>query len=71
LDELFQQHGNVLKVRLPCDRETGKLKGFGYVQMGSLEESKSACEELNGHMFEGRSLRIDYAGERTYVFGFC
>ncbi|KAL3897489.1 MAG: hypothetical protein SGCHY_003380 [Lobulomycetales sp.] len=64
MEELFSEHGSIVKVRLPCDRDSGKLKGFGYVQFSSLEESKAACTAINGSKFGGRTVRIDYAGEK-------
>ena len=64
LTDLFQPHGLVLAVRLPTDQDSGMLKGFGYVEMASIEESKAALEALQGTDLAGRSLRLDFASER-------
>lgn len=64
LNSLFGEHGSVKNVRLPSDRDTGKLKGFGYIQFDTAVESKAALDALNGQEFQGRNLRIDFAGEK-------
>ena len=51
-------------IRLPTDRETGAPKGFGYVEMESIEEATAAFEALQGADMAGRALRLDYAGAR-------
>jgi RNA recognition motif-containing protein len=61
---LFASHGNVESVALPTDRETGRPRGFGFVQMGSAE-AVTAIGALNGHQMGGRALRVNEAQERT------
>lgn len=61
---IFAPHGEVLSVRIPTDRDSGKSKGFGYVQFENTEAATKALEALNGSQFEGRSLRIDYSGPK-------
>jgi RNA recognition motif-containing protein len=61
---LFASHGNVESVALPTDRETGRPRGFGFVQMGSAEAA-AAIGALNGHQMGGRALRVNEAQERT------
>lgn len=63
--EYFQEHGTIKGVRLPTDRETGAPKGFGYVEMSSIDEAKAAFEALMGADIAGRAIRLDYAGERA------
>jgi len=62
--ELFAQHGNVSSVKLITDRETGKPRGFGFVEMDD-EAAKTAIEALNGAAFGGRNLRVNEAREKS------
>lgn len=55
----------VSEVRLITDRETGRPRGFGFVEMGSHEEAGSAIRELDGHQMDGRTLKVNEARERT------
>lgn len=64
LRELFGQFGKVQSVKLVSDRETGRPRGFGFVEMDGAE-ADSAIAALNGQQFGGRSLRINEARERT------
>ncbi len=61
--DLFAAHGAVQSVRLMTDRETGRPRGFGFVQM-SAGEADAAIRALDGKEFGGRSLRINEAQER-------
>lgn len=64
--DLFSQNGRtVSEVKLVTDRETGRPRGFGFVEMGSSEEADGAIRSLNGHSLEGRSLTVNEAKERT------
>ncbi len=64
--ELFSQKGRtVQEVRLVTDRDTGRPRGFGFVEMGSSEEADGAIRDLNGFDFGGRSLTVNEARERT------
>ncbi|KAI3655843.1 hypothetical protein MP638_000357, partial [Amoeboaphelidium occidentale] len=63
LRNAFSAH-SVSSVRLPTDRETGRLKGFGYVEFGCVQEAQAAMNELNGAEIEGRAIRLDFAGAR-------
>ena len=62
--EAFQQHGNVLGVRLPTDKDSGNPKGFGYVQFGSVEESQEAFNKMTGAVIMGRPIRLDFSTPR-------
>ncbi|KAF2627937.1 RNA-binding domain-containing protein, partial [Macroventuria anomochaeta] len=64
VQETFQEYGNVSRVSLPTDRETGALKGFGYVDFSSTEEATAALEALNGADIAGRAIRLDFAAAR-------
>jgi len=64
--ELFGQNGrSVEEVKLITDRETGRPRGFGFVEMGSSEDADSAIRELNGYELDGRALKVNEARERT------
>jgi RNA recognition motif-containing protein len=64
--QLFEQNGrNVEEVHLVTDRETGRPRGFGFVEMGTGEDAQVAIQELNGQEFGGRNLTVNEARERT------
>ena len=60
---LFSQHGTVESVSLPTDRETGRPRGFGFVEMSQADAAR-AIQSLNGHEMGGRQLRVNEAQER-------
>ncbi len=60
---LFSTHGAVQSVALPNDRETGRPRGFGFVEM-SASDASTAIAALNGHAMEGRSLRVNEAQDK-------
>ena len=63
---LFEQNERkVEEVKLITDRDTGRPRGFGFVEMGSSEDADNAIRELNGYEFEGRQLTVNEARERT------
>jgi RNA recognition motif-containing protein len=64
--ELFSQNNRtVTEVKLITDRDTGRPRGFGFVEMGSSEDAQGAIDELNGHSMDGRPLTVNEARERT------
>lgn len=58
---VFGDYGDVKSVRLPTDRESGKPKGFGYVEFSDVESAKKAMEALKGYDLDGRQLRLDFS----------
>jgi len=62
--QLFEQHGTVNTVRLITDRQTGRPRGFGFVEMED-DGVSAAIEALNGTDFGGRTLRVNEARERS------
>ena len=58
LEQLFSAHGTVQSAEVISDRDTGRSKGFGFVQMGSDEEAQAAISALNGQEHSGRSYSI-------------
>lgn len=65
LESLFAQHGEVTKAQVITDRDSGRSRGFGFVEMGSAEAAKAAIESLNGHNVDGRDLTVNIAKERS------
>lgn len=61
LNDLFAQVGAVESCRLITDRDSGRSKGFGFVEMSSEEEAEKAISELNGKEVEGRALTVNEA----------
>ena len=64
LEELFGSHGTVESANVVEDRETGRSRGFGFVEMCSKEEGEGAIAELNGKDFNGRNLTVNEAKPR-------
>ena len=64
LEELFTQFGTVESAQVIEDRETGRSKGFGFVEMSSDEEAAAAIKALDGSDHEGRTIRVNEAGPR-------
>ncbi len=65
LEGLFGQYGEVNSVRIITDRESGRSKGFGFVEMAQADAGNAAIEALDGNDFSGRDLRVNQAKERT------
>ena len=64
LEQLCGQHGTVQSAEVIQDRDTGRSKGFGFVQMGSDEEAQAVIAALNGQDVDGRSLTVNEAKPR-------
>jgi cold-inducible RNA-binding protein len=64
IEALFGTHGTVVSVALINDRDTGRPKGFGFVEMGSPEEAQAAKAALDGTDLGGRAIKVDIAKER-------
>ncbi|MGZ5385081.1 MAG: RNA recognition motif domain-containing protein [Acidimicrobiia bacterium] len=65
LQTLFGQHGEVTKAQVVSDRETGRSRGFGFVEMASSDSAQTAISKLNGHNLDGRDLTVNVAKERS------
>ncbi|MGA3158656.1 MAG: RNA-binding protein [Steroidobacteraceae bacterium] len=65
---LFSQHGTVESVSLPTERETGRPRGFGFVEM-SQADSARAIQSLNGYNMGGRPLRVNEAQDKPRTGG--
>jgi RNA recognition motif-containing protein len=64
LRELFEQHGALLSVNVITDRETGRSRGFAFVEFEDASSAEKAQQALDGQDFGGRSLRVNEAHER-------
>ena len=81
LQQVFGAHGTVVSAQVITDRDTGRSKGFGFVELGSEQEAQAAIAALNGRNFEGRNITVNEArpqegrnggamgGARRGVFG--
>ena len=65
LKKLFEQFGAVSSAKVITDRETGRSRGFGFVEMSSDSESKEAMTALNNKEIEGRALSVTVAREKA------
>ena len=65
LREIFGQVGTVSEAKIVMDRETGRPRGFGFVEMGSDQEARAAIEQLNGRDVDGRAIAVNEAQERA------
>lgn len=65
LQELFEQCGEIESAKIITDRETGRSRGFGFVEMPNDEEGQNAIDKLNGTEFEGKTITVNLARPRT------
>ena len=65
LRELFGRHGSVETVNVITDRETGRSKGFGFVEFGNDSEARAAIQALSGQEYGGRALTVNEARPKT------
>jgi RNA recognition motif-containing protein len=61
LDQMFAAHGAVQSAQVIMDRDTGRSKGFGFVEMGSDSEAQAAIAAMNGKEIDGRALTVNEA----------
>jgi RNA recognition motif-containing protein len=61
LEQLFGEHGTVQSAQVIMDRDSGRSKGFGFVEMGSDQEAQTAISAMNGKEVEGRALTVNEA----------
>lgn len=61
LEALFSQFGSVSESKIIIDRDTGRSKGFGFVEMGNAQEGAEAIRQLNGKEVDGRAIRVNEA----------
>jgi len=64
VNTVFAEYGTVKRVQLPTDRETGRMRGFAFVEMGSDAEEQAAIDALDGAEWMGRDLKVNKARPR-------
>ncbi|HEY9633385.1 MAG TPA: RNA-binding protein [Coleofasciculaceae cyanobacterium] len=64
LSNIFAEYGTVKRVQLPTDRETGRMRGFAFVEMGTEAEESAAIDALDGAEWMGRDLKVNKAKPR-------
>ena len=69
LEDMFAEHGKVNSAQVIQDRDTGRSKGFGFVEMNDANEARAAMETLNSKDVDGRSLTVNEARPREERVG--
>jgi len=64
LKEAFSEFGEVVDAKLMLERETGRSRGFAFVELATAEAAKAAIEQMNGAVIDGRALRVNEAEDR-------
>ena len=64
LKDIFKEFGEVSFVRIVTDRETGKSRGFGFVEFAWVEDAVKAKEAMDGVEIDGRAVKVDFAQEK-------
>ena len=64
LTEVFSEYGTVKRVHIPSDRETGRVRGFAFVEMESEDNEEKAIEALDGAEWMGRDIKVNKAKPR-------
>ena len=70
LNSVFAEYGSVRRVHLPTDRDTGRLRGFAFVEMETLTQEDAAIAALDGAEWMGRELKVNKAREREKPAGY-
>jgi len=65
LEQIFSAHGSVASAQVITDRESGRSKGFGFVEMSTDEEAQAAINALNGQQQDGRAMTVNEARPKT------
>lgn len=65
LTEVFKEYGSIKRIQVPVDRETGRMRGFAFVEMSADAEEDKAIEDLDGAEWMGRTLKVNKARPRT------
>ena len=65
LTDVFKEYGDVKRVQVPVDRETGRMRGFAFVEMSEEAAEDAAIEDLDGAEWMGRTLKVNKARPRT------
>ncbi|MEL6556332.1 MAG: RNA-binding protein [Cyanobacteria bacterium J06621_11] len=65
INQVFAEYGTVKSVKVPTDRETGRVRGFAFVEMSAETEEQAAIDALDGAEWMGRTLKVNKARPRT------
>lgn len=65
IEQLFAQSGKVVSVAIPTDRDSGRKRGFAFVEMGSDSEAEAAIQKLNGYAVDGRALAVNLSRPKS------
>ena len=65
LESLFSAHGEVSKAQVITDRDSGRSRGFGFVEMATAEAAQAAIDALDGHNVDGQQLTVNVAKQRS------
>jgi cold-inducible RNA-binding protein len=65
LEQLFSPYGAVSRAQVITDRDTGRSRGFGFVEMDSADDAQKAIDALDGSDFSGRQIKVNVARERS------
>jgi RNA recognition motif-containing protein len=65
LERLFGEYGSVTRAQVVEDRDTGRSRGFGFVEMSSSDDAQKAIDALDGSEVDGRNLKVNVAKERS------
>ncbi len=65
IEQLFAQSGKVVSVAIPTDRDSGRKRGFAFVEMGSDSEAEDAIQKLNGYAVDGRALAVNLSKPKS------
>lgn len=65
LRELFSQFGDISSLKIIKDQDTGRSKGFGFIEMAMSEDAANAIADLNGQDFEGRQIKVNEASQKS------
>ena len=65
LQDIFEEYGEVASAKIIKDRDTGRSRGFGFVEINDEAAAKKAIEELNGAEYDGREMAVKQAEERS------
>ncbi|MGD1867239.1 MAG: RNA recognition motif domain-containing protein [Phormidesmis sp.] len=65
INQVFAEYGTVKSVKVPTDRETGRVRGFAFVEMSADSEEEAAISALDGAEWMGRTLKVNKARPRT------
>jgi RNA recognition motif-containing protein len=70
LQQKFSSYGSVASAKVMMDRDSGRSKGFGFVEMGSAQEAQAAIQGLNGEAVDGRALTVNVARPKESTGGY-